>query len=215
MPVSLPHPLTDGTTAYGSQVRSNDDTIAAKFTEGANGISDADIANGAAIKGSKLSNTAGNRVPFDRIEDDAVTFDKLRDDAATDSNRAVGRNHIRDLAISKAKVSTTAGEKLAVAQLELKSQDVTVAYGPITNRFLTSIVPVLVNNAGNYRVEIRGAQQNTTNNVIEGIGAINADPATPIPVASNTVLAVIVTAASGFGLTSGSITVRIVYLPNT
>lgn len=40
------------------------------------------------------------------ISDDAVTADKLRDDASTDSNRAVTTNHIRNGAITSAKLDT-------------------------------------------------------------------------------------------------------------
>lgn len=117
MPVSFPHPLTDGTTAYGSHVKADLDVVGGKFTEGASGIADADISSAAAIKGTKLSSVAGSRIPTDRIEDDAVTFDKLRDDAAVDANRSVGTNHLRDAAVTKGKISTTAGQKVTLAQM--------------------------------------------------------------------------------------------------
>ena len=91
--VTLPNALADGTTAYGSQVRANDDAI---VTQVNGNIEDVNIATGAAINGSKLSNVAGLRVPTDRIEDDAATFDKVRDSATVNADRAIGVNHIRD-----------------------------------------------------------------------------------------------------------------------
>lgn len=103
--ITLPNALADGTTAYGSEVRENDDAIVLVVN---GGLDDGNIAVSAAIAGSKLSNVAGSRVPTDRIEDDAVTADKLRDDAVTDANRAVTTNHIRDAAVRKAKVALSA-----------------------------------------------------------------------------------------------------------
>jgi hypothetical protein len=41
-----------------------------------------------------------------KILNDAVTADKLRDDASVDGNRAVTTNHIRDAAVTNAKVAT-------------------------------------------------------------------------------------------------------------
>lgn len=94
--VTLPHPLTDGSTAYGSQVRANDDAIVAQVN---GNIDDQNIKTNAGIQGTKLSNTAGQRIPTDRIEDNAVTFDKLSDSATVDGDRAVGANHVRNDAI--------------------------------------------------------------------------------------------------------------------
>ena len=96
--VTLPHNLVDGVdTALGTQVRANDQSILDQAVNG--NITDVNIATGAAIQGSKLSNVAGSRVPTDRIEDDAVTFDKLSDHATIDASRAVGPNHIRNDAV--------------------------------------------------------------------------------------------------------------------
>jgi hypothetical protein len=103
--ITLPNALTDGTTAFGSQVRANDDAIVAQVN---GNIEDVNIKASAAINGSKLSNVAGSRIPTDRIEDDAVTADKLRDDATVDANRAVTTNHLRDGAVTAAKIASLA-----------------------------------------------------------------------------------------------------------
>jgi len=111
--VTLPHPLTAGTPARGSEVLANDNAI---LTQAVNGnIEDVNVKVGAAINGSKLSNVAGSRVPTDRIEDDAVTSDKLREDATVDANRAVTTDHIRDAAVTAAKIAAQ-----AVIQSKLK-----------------------------------------------------------------------------------------------
>lgn len=43
-----------------------------------------------------------------QVKDDGITADKLRDDASTDANRAVTQDHIRDEAISAAKLESDA-----------------------------------------------------------------------------------------------------------
>lgn len=100
--VTLPHALTNGTTAYGSEVRGNDDAIVTVLNSQ---IDKTNIAAGAGIEASKLSTTPGERIVSANLEDDAVTFDKLRDDASTDANRAVGRDHIRNSSIVRRSIS--------------------------------------------------------------------------------------------------------------
>lgn len=108
MPVVLPHPLTDGTVAYGSQVRGNDDALASKFSEGPGGIGDADISTTGGVSATKLSTSPGKRLDEARLEDDAVSARVLRDDATVDANRAVTRNHCRDALVNAAKLDTDA-----------------------------------------------------------------------------------------------------------
>lgn len=103
--VTLPNALTDGTPARGSEVRANDDAIVAQVNGNLQAVN---LAPGAGILGSQLSNIAGNRIPTDRIEDDAVDSTKLRDDAAVDANRSVTTNHIRDAAVTTVKIDALA-----------------------------------------------------------------------------------------------------------
>lgn len=87
-----------GNKAKASEVNANFAAVAAKFSEGAGGIIDGDISTTAAIKGSKLSTTPGNRIPTAALEDEAVTDAKLANDTASpgaDAGRAVSGDHIK------------------------------------------------------------------------------------------------------------------------
>lgn len=74
------------------------DAVAGDTTSGSEGIDSNQI---------DLTNMT-NRIATSMLQNDSVTSDKLRDDASTDGNRAVTTNHIRDLAISTAKLATSA-----------------------------------------------------------------------------------------------------------
>lgn len=106
----VPHVFVGGPgkKAFASQVNANFDFLGGVFTEGAGGIGDADISANAGIKGTKLSNVPGSRLPNDRFEDDVVDARVLKDDASVDANRAVTTNHIRDAAVTAAKLGTNA-----------------------------------------------------------------------------------------------------------
>lgn len=58
-------------------------------------------------------------VTIDKIADDAVGADQLRDDAVTDANRAVTTNHIRDSAITLAKIAAAVQATLVPAGVML------------------------------------------------------------------------------------------------
>lgn len=115
MSLSIPYTFTGGAgnKAKASEINANFQAIANKFSEGAGGISDSDISSSAGIKGTKLTNVAGNRIPTDRIEDKAITFDKLKDDTGAGSpNAAVNTAaHVKDgiLTTGKLKVSLYSG----------------------------------------------------------------------------------------------------------
>ena len=104
--VTLPNTLANATPAVGEQVRANDDAILSQAVNG--NITDVNIAAGAAISGSKISNVAGSRVPTDRIDDDAITADKLADHATVDASRAVTTNHIRLAAVTSDRLAAQA-----------------------------------------------------------------------------------------------------------
>lgn len=99
-PVSLPYALTDGTDAYGSEVKADLDAIATKFDAG---IVNADISNNAEIAGTKLSSSipipGGGPAGQSRIAQNAITVYELRQDATESLNRAVTKNHIQDGAV--------------------------------------------------------------------------------------------------------------------
>ncbi len=68
---------------------------------------DASIANTGAVTISNLAVTSA------KIAADAVTGAKLQSDAAIDANRAVNTNHIRDLAVTNAKIAGVNASKIA------------------------------------------------------------------------------------------------------
>ena len=155
--VTLTYPLTDNTTAFGSQVRANDDAIVAQVN---GGLEDINIKTGAAISGLKLSNVAGSRVPTDRIEDVNVTTAKLADGAVT--NAKLGA-----LAVTKDKLTTAGGQKITVAQLELASgsgavtipqvQVCNLAAGGVSANRVVSASVAPVNVAGNWQFRCMGS----------------------------------------------------------
>lgn len=106
MSVTIPYSFVGGTKARAAEVNSDFQAIAAKFTEGAGGIGDADISTTAGIKGSKLSSVPGNRITQAQMDDDAVDSRVLKDDGTAGSpNAAVGSaNHIKDAIITNAKL---------------------------------------------------------------------------------------------------------------
>lgn len=99
--VTLPNALTNGTIAFGSETRANEDAVVAQVN---GNIEDVNISAAAAISARKLSTVAGLKVDEARIEADAVTATILRDDATVDANRAVTTNHLRDSAVTTAKI---------------------------------------------------------------------------------------------------------------
>lgn len=109
MPVPvLPHVLADGTLALGSEVRANDDAIVSVLDHGLD--RDNFPSSGADIPATVLSTTAGERVPLNRMEDNAVDSRVLKSDATAGSpGAAVGTaNHIKDGIITPGKLTTPA-----------------------------------------------------------------------------------------------------------
>lgn len=114
-----------GNKAKASEVNGNFAAVAAKFTEGAGGIADGDVSTAAAIKGSKLSSVAGNRVTAAQLEDDAVDLRVLKDDASGGApNAAVNTAaHIKDGIITNAKMVAATLKNGSIAKA---SVDVTI-----------------------------------------------------------------------------------------
>lgn len=110
-----------GNKAYANKVNENFTAIANKFTEGPGGIADSDISATAAIRGTKISNIPGNRLPGDRIEDDAIGATQLKDDVTAGSPNAAVQTaaHIKDAIITAAKLvaGTVAKDRMKVTEV--------------------------------------------------------------------------------------------------
>ena len=121
MPVpTLPSALADGTLALGSDVRANDDAIVAALDHALD--RDNFPASGANIPATVLSTTAGERVPTNRIEDDAVTADKLKDDPTAGAAAAAVATaaHVKDGILNgkKLTLSTVGSDRLRITYHE-------------------------------------------------------------------------------------------------
>lgn len=149
MPLIVPYTFVADTDALAAEMNANMDAVVAMFTEGAGGISDADISSTAAISGLKLSNTVGKQVPTDRIADAAITDAKLSSSSSVDANRAVGTDHIKALAVTKAKV---AGSTLTLAQHDISIQAIPFAFFTSTNNSTYRLLAIRrnTNGSGNY-----------------------------------------------------------------
>lgn len=77
--IILPSALADGTIAYGSEVRANDEAIVAQLRQ----LDRFNIDPAADIPGTYLSATPGDRIPADRLETGAVDERVLKDDSAS------------------------------------------------------------------------------------------------------------------------------------
>lgn len=123
MSVAIPFTFVGGPgqKARAAEVNANFQALAAKFTEGAGGIKNEDISSSCAMNGSKISNVPGSRIPFDRIEDDAITADKLKNDLSAGApNAAVAlASHIKDAIIPNAKLvaKTIAKDKINTVEV--------------------------------------------------------------------------------------------------
>jgi len=123
-------------SAISSTKIANGAVVAGKYAAGS--IANADMAD-SAVSGAKIANggvsagkyAAGSIATAD-IADDAVDAGKLKDSVATDADRAVTTNHIRNLAITNDKIasSTIGAGKFAagaIATGDLANDAVTLA----------------------------------------------------------------------------------------
>jgi len=111
-----------GNKARASEVNANFQAVAAKFSNGAGGISAADIASNAAILASQLTSVAGQRITAAQLEDDCVISRCLKDDATAGSPNAAisSANQIVDGIITNLKLApaTIAQDRLKVSYVE-------------------------------------------------------------------------------------------------
>ena len=154
MSLSIPFTFVGGPgrKAKASEVNANFQAVANKFTEGSGGINNSDISANAGIYGTKLSNTAGNRIPTDRVEDDAIDKDKLKDDASAGSpNAAVNTAlHIKDRIITAVKLALA-----SITNAEIASA--TILYGNVKFQTFTQAGSSLAAGPHSYDTGLLGA----------------------------------------------------------
>ena len=178
MPVpSLPNALADGTLARGSEVRGNDDTIVAVLDHGLD--RDNFPASGANIPATVLSTTAGERVPTNRIEDDAVTADKLKDDPTIGAAGAAVATaaHVKDGILNGKKLvnATVGSDKLKIGYYDLSGLSPLPGGGANSSfigRNTSNTIPLCIVTMLNGAPSTTTAAYNTTIHVHSGTGNI-------------------------------------------
>lgn len=178
MPVpTLPSALADGSLALGSEVRANDDAIVAVLDHGLD--RDNFLASGANVPATVLSTTAGERVPTNRIEDDAVTADKLKDDATAGSPGAAvaTANHVKDGILNGKKLvnATVGADKFKLGYYDLSGLS-NLPGGGANSSFIgrntTNTIPLCIVTMLNGVPSTTTAAYNTTIHVHTGTGNI-------------------------------------------
>jgi hypothetical protein len=190
--------------ADGAKVKARDQAIA----DVVNGqIQNDNIANDAAIDGVKLSTTSP--VPTDRIADDAVTDAKLRDDAATDANRAVTTNHIRDAAVTAAKLGALA---LILAKVKTANFDWAPG-GSLAGGAANSITTAITTAAGlPIAVQVQRAGAPTNPTLAVDAGTVSLQLTLHLNTSTNTYYLVVYN-TSGLPCALAGVTFRMVYIP--
>jgi len=154
MSLSITYNFSAATKARASEVNQNFQDVAAKFNEGAGGISDGDISTTAGIRAIKLSTVAGNRITQAQMDDDAVDLRVLKDDATSGSpNAAVNTSdHIKDAIITNAKLvdGTLKKGKVALASVVVTIPGMTGPTSQIvtTGLLLSAALPITYHNEG-------------------------------------------------------------------
>jgi hypothetical protein len=111
--------------------------------------------NGSNIADNSITSTkiAGLNVEESDIANDAVTANKLKSSTSTDSVRAVTTNHIRDGAVTDAKIAGVAGSKVTP---DFGSQTITTTgHTNIGSLTVGSTSPVIVLNDSNHSPDYR------------------------------------------------------------
>lgn len=182
--ISQPNALANGTPADGSEVYENIQTAVDLL----NGNVDADnVSPTAALPGTVISTTSP--IPTNRIADDAVTADKLKDDA-TGAAGAVTTDHIRSLAVTKAKV---AASTLTLAQTDIQRQAVAFTLDAgvaASHSMLAASVSLETSGGTKYVASVMLAEKQSAVDSTTVYTAQTVTPGTDILIASRTVLAV-------------------------
>jgi hypothetical protein len=156
-------------------------------------LTDANIATNAGIQGTKL---AANTLPGDRLISNTITQTQM-------GAGSVGTLQFLDLNVTRAKMSTTVGLRIAGAQTELARQQKAFSLagaGILVNVAVTLSLEV---SGGNYYANVNWIRRDASSGAITA-GAITAVPTTPIPQASNVMLGLFLDSVSGINGANGA-----------
>jgi hypothetical protein len=135
MSLTIPYSFIPLTKAKASEVNSNFQAVAGKFTEGPGGIANVDIATGAGIVAAKLSSVVGSRITQAQLEDDAVDSRVLKSDAGGITGAVGSADHIANGIITPAKIVPA-----SIAKDRLKVTEVTQAFSYVFGFALANTV---------------------------------------------------------------------------
>lgn len=189
--ITLPHGLVDGVdTAYGADVLGNDQAI----VQVVHSLDYQNLAANPNFPGTCISNTPGNRIPTDRLEDACITAAKLKSDSNPGSPLAAvsSPDHIVDGVVTKSKL---ANFTLTAAQLAYTEQSIPFSisawttYYPASGTLGNVIRTVSVDryvDTGLYKFNVRGVITSGTNVYM---GSAVVAPTTPISLSAGIVIA--------------------------
>lgn len=177
------------------------DTIYNEFN---GNIDNANIKSGAGIIGSKIASSP-NGIDTAQINDIAVTAAKLRFDAATDGNRAVTTNHIRDQAVNNAKILDSSIKlPTKISGFVCETVAFSISYPGGFYSLWIERKTVNVSGTNYYKAAVLGYPIS-----VGSLGYNSGDitPVTPIPIASKYLIGLYMSdLSSGGGFITGNVT---------
>ena len=184
MPLTLPYTIGQPTKdILSSPLQSNFQAIVSKFS---GGIVDADIATGAGISGAKV---AQNTLPGDRIASGTITNLQM-------GNNSVNTDQLVALAVTKDKLTVTAGQKITTTQLEIT---VTALTPTQSTALPLAVTTAVVGGVSSWAVLNRYVQSYSST-----FGPIYAgetlSPAAAVPSATTTVIGVYMGTGGALGI---------------
>ena len=188
MALALPYDILAGDEIDAVKLQPDFQAIKDRFSHG---ITGEDISTDPTIPGSCL---VANSTPGDRIQSATITQAQM-------AAGSVGTGQLIDANVTKAKMSTTVGQRVTAAQMEDTSQTIAFSLSGIAGFTYCNVIAVLGVSAGNYIATISWIARNVTTNVVSS-GNASVSPTTPIPAATNAITGLFIDTTTG--MNSGS-----------
>ena len=151
-------------------------------------LTDADFSTNANLNGSKV---AVNTMPGDRIASGSIGVTQM-------GAQSVGATQLVDLSITKGKHSTTTGQRITAAQTEMARQSVAFSIAGVGGSTYLGGTLLITQSGGNYLAQIAWLLKNNSTNAVT-VGFQTVTPTTPIPTASNMLVALTLESTAGIG----------------